>query len=168
MKNSGRTIEVRRSTRRKRTISARLEGETLVVLAPAHVSQRELDAAVAELGAKIDARREARTGQRSDEALMVRAMELSRRHLEARAVPTEVRWVTNQNSRWGSCTPSTGVIRITHRLQSAPDYVLDYVLIHELAHLLESGHGPAFKAWERRAPHHDRARGFLEGAAWQR
>lgn len=167
MDTSGRTIDVRRSARRKRTISARLEGETLVVLAPAHVSQAELDQAVAELGAKIDARREARTGQRSDHALLARANELSQAHLDGRAIPAEVRWVTNQNQRWGSCTPSTGVIRITHRLQSAPDYVLDYVLLHELAHLLESGHGPAFKAWERRAPQYERARGFLEGAAWQ-
>jgi predicted metal-dependent hydrolase len=41
--------------------------------------------------------------------------------------------------------------------------VLDYVLVHELAHLLEPGHGPDFWTWVRRYPKTERAIGYLEG-----
>ena len=55
-------------------------------------------------------------------------------------MPASVRWVTNQNARWGSCTPGDRTIRLSDRLQQMPGWVVDYVLVHELAHLLEAGH----------------------------
>ena len=79
--------------------------------------------------------------------------------------PETVRWVDNQNSRWGSCTPSDRSIRLSTRLQGMPAWVIDYVLVHELAHLIEAGHTPAFWAWVDRYPKAERAKGFLEGVA---
>jgi predicted metal-dependent hydrolase len=76
-----------------------------------------------------------------------------------------VRWVHNQNSRWGSCTPSDRSIRLSRRLQGMPSWVIDYVLVHELAHLLEPGHTTTFWAWVDRYPKAERAKGFLEGVA---
>jgi predicted metal-dependent hydrolase len=76
-----------------------------------------------------------------------------------------VRWVGNQQSRWGSCTPGDRTIRLSQRLQDMPAWVVDYVLLHELAHLLEPGHGPAFWALLRGYPQLERARGYLEGVA---
>jgi hypothetical protein len=76
-----------------------------------------------------------------DAELAERAERLSGQCFEGRARPTSVRWVTNQNTRWGSCTPSEGSIRLSHRLQGMPEYVVDYVLVHELAHLLCRGTG---------------------------
>lgn len=160
-------IEIRRSTRRRRTISARREGNTTILMVPAGLSEAEVQKAARDLGAKLDAKAAARRGPISDDALMLRARELSDLYLEGRAVPTSVRWVTNQNHRWGSCTPATGVIRLSHRLQKMPDYVVDDVLLHELAHLLVAGHGPRFRELERRHPHHERAAGFLEGVSWR-
>jgi hypothetical protein len=93
----------------------------------------------------------------------VRAGELSRRHLGGRAVPVSVRWVENQATRWGSCTPADGSIRISTRLRGLPSWVVDYVLVHELAHLLVAGHGPRFWALVEDFPRTERARGFLEG-----
>ncbi len=46
-----------------------------------------------------------------------------------------------------------------------PDHVLDYVLLHELAHLLVPGHGPAFWRLLASYPRLERARGFLDGLA---
>jgi predicted metal-dependent hydrolase len=94
---------------------------------------------------------------------MKRALELSRRWLDGRAVPVSVRWSTDQNSRWGSCTPGDGTIRLSARLRPFPTWVVDYVLVHELAHLLVADHGPAFQALMARYPKAERARGFLEG-----
>ena len=104
-------------------------------------------------------------GQLSDGALAARARELSNEFLQGRARPTSVRWVTNQRSRWGSCTPSTGEIRISERVASMPAWVRDYVLVHELAHLLVSGHDERFWAWVHRYPRAERAMGYLQGYA---
>jgi hypothetical protein len=67
----------------------------------------------------------------------------------------------DQRSQWGSCTPSTGEIRISNRLAAYPPWILDYVLVHELAHLVEANHSPAFNALVARYPLAERARGFL-------
>ena len=76
-----------------------------------------------------------------------------------------VRWVTNQNGRWGSCTPADRTIRISHRIQDMPDWVIDYVLLHELAHLVEANHGPRFWALVDTYPRAERAKGFLAGVS---
>jgi predicted metal-dependent hydrolase len=113
------------------------------------------------------ARLELQDGRRrpSDAALARRATELSQRYLNGTARPSSVAWVDNQTSRWGSCTPLDGTIRISSRLRGMPSWVLDYVLLHELAHLLQPRHGPQFWALLADFPRTERARGFLEGVA---
>lgn len=75
--------------------------------------------------------------------------------------PASIRWVENQNTRWGSCTPSTGEIRISSAISGFPTWVIDYVIVHELAHLTYHGHGPRFWSLVGRYPLTERARGFL-------
>jgi hypothetical protein len=101
----------------------------------------------------------------SDAELMARAAVLSERYLGGRAVPSSVRWVDNMVSRWGSCTPMEKTIRISRRLFGLPEYVVDYVLLHELVHLIVPGHGPAFWAELAGFERLERAKGFLEGLA---
>jgi predicted metal-dependent hydrolase len=98
-----------------------------------------------------------------DTELAARAERLSEQYLGGRARPASVRWVTNQNTRWGSCTPAEGSIRLSHRLKGMPEYVVDYVLVHELAHLLVPGHGRRFWELLEAYPRTERARGYLEG-----
>ncbi len=62
---------------------------------------------------------------------------------------------------WGSCTFTSGAIRIARRAAVLPDWVLDYLLVHELVHLEHSDHGPAFRQLESRYPLSERARGYL-------
>jgi len=156
-------IEVRRSARRRRTVSAYRDGDTVVVLVPDALSKVEEDRWVDLMLERLDRRAARRT--RTDEALSRRAAELSRRYLEGRARPTSVCWADNQRSRWGSCTVSDRSIRLSSRLRGMPSWVVDYVLVHELAHLLVPTHGPEFWAWAQRYPPTDRARGYLEGVA---
>lgn len=101
----------------------------------------------------------------SDEQLLQRAADLSRRFLGAMAKPSSIAWVTNQNSRWGSCTPADGTIRISARVKGMPSWVLDYVILHELTHLLQPGHGSEFWSLLESYPRTERARGYLEGVA---
>ena len=156
-------VEVRRSARRRRTVSAYRDGDRTVVLIPARMSRAEERRWVSVMLERL-ARQDARL-RPSDDELMARARDLSRRHLDGRARPASVRWVTNQGSRWGSCTPADRTIRLSTRLQGMPSWVVDYVLVHELAHLIEAGHGPAFWALVDRYPRTERARGYLEGVS---
>lgn len=158
---SQRAVEVRRSARRRRTVSAYREGDRTVVLIPARMSEAEEQRWVGVMLDKLAAQESKRT--LGDTELTERAERLSEQFFNGRARPRSVRWVTNQNTRWGSCTPAEGSIRLSHRLQGMPEYVVDYVLLHELAHLLVPGHGPRFWELLEAYPRTERARGYLEG-----
>jgi predicted metal-dependent hydrolase len=157
------TVKVVRSARRKRTISAHRDGDTIIVSVPARISAAEEAMWVERMTRRVLAAERRR--HRSDDELLVRARELSATYLEGRASPSGVRWVDNQTHRWGSCTPADGTIRLSRRLATMPSYVVDYVLLHELVHLLEPSHGPAFQAWMSLYPKLERAEGYLEAAA---
>ncbi|MDK3258780.1 M48 metallopeptidase family protein [Blastococcus capsensis] len=157
-------VEVRRSTRRRRTVTAYREMGRTVVLIPAAFSPAEEQRWVAQMVAKLQVREERRKRSLGgDVELLARARALSTAHLDGLAEPTSVRWVDNQHRRWGSCTPADRAIRLSSRLRSMPEYVVDYVLVHELVHLLEPGHDDRFWALVARYPRAERARGFLEG-----
>ena len=162
-RSAGPVVEVRRSRKRRRTVAAYREDDRIVVLLPARFTRAEEQEWVATMLARLQ--RSERRRRPSDARLARRAAELGDRYLEGRADPLTVRWVANQNSRWGSCTPSDRSIRLSTRLQGMPSWVIDYVLLHELAHLIEAGHTPAFWAWVDRYPKAERAKGFLEGVA---
>jgi predicted metal-dependent hydrolase len=156
-------VEVRRSAKRRRTVSAYREGGTVIVLLPARMSAAEEAHWVATMLARLAAKDAKRP--RGDDDLLRRARALSRKHLDGRARPDSVRWVTNQQGRWGSCTPADRTIRLSHRLRELPEWVADYVLVHELAHLLVPDHSAAFWDLVARYPLAERARGYLLGVA---
>lgn len=160
-------VEVRRSVRRRRTVSAYRDGSRTIVLIPARFTKAEERRWVAEMLARLEAReqRRVRGPRRSDAALLARARRLVSTHLDGAVSPESVRWVTNMTTRWGSCTPLDGTIRLSTRLREMPTWVLDYVLVHELAHLLVPGHGADFWELVNRYPRTERARGYLEGVS---
>ena len=126
-------VEVRRSTRRRRTVSAYREGDRIVVLIPAGHSRRQEQEWIDQMVGRIEAR-EHRV-RPSDGRLAERAWELSQSYLGGLARPASISWVSNQHRRWGSCTPADGTIRISDRVAALPRWVQDYVVLHELAHL---------------------------------
>ena len=159
-------VEVRRSARRRRTVSAYRDGERIVVLIPARFTRSEERRWVDEMVERVtsrELRERSRGPRRSDAALARRCRELSARYLGGRATPTSVRWVDTMRTRWASCTPSDGTIRVSTRLRDLPSWVLDYVLVHELAHLRVPGHGPDFWRLVQHYPRTERARGYLDG-----
>jgi len=156
-------VEVRRSTRRRRTVSAYRDGDRVVVLVPARFTRAEESRWVETMMERLAASEAKR--RPSDTDLATRAESLSARFLGGRAKPASIRWVANQHGRWGSCTPSERTIRISSRVQGMPGYVLDYVILHELGHLVVAGHGPDFWALLQSYPKLDRARGYLDGVA---
>ncbi len=154
-------VEVRRSKRRRRTVSAYRQGDRIIVLIPASLTKAQEAEWVETMVARLE---KSETRRRpSDGDLMARARRLSDLYLGGLAVPESVRWVENQRSRWGSCTPGDRTIRLSARLQAMPAWVVDYVLVHELAHLLEANHNRAFWAWVEHYPRVERAKGYLSG-----
>jgi predicted metal-dependent hydrolase len=155
-------IQIISSTRRRKTISARLlNWYTLEVRAPAHLSPDALNQAVDDLVRRMLAKRARLQHYVSDAELERRAQRLNQEHFGGRLAWRSIRFVSNQRARFGSCTPSHGSIRISDRLAAVPDFVLDYVIVHELAHLEVPDHSSRF--WEAVYGYGmtERARGYL-------
>jgi predicted metal-dependent hydrolase len=154
-------LEIHRSPRRRRSASAAPRDGVVVVRLPAGLPSAEEERLVTSLVRKVTGASRARA-RGGDAALERRAGELADRYLDG-VRARSVRWSGRMQRRFGSCTPAEGTIRISRELASAPAYVLDHVLVHELAHLQVPGHGAAFHALVERHPHAARATGWLEG-----
>lgn len=152
-------VEIVRSQQRKKTVSAELKNGVLLVRAPARMSDKQLAPIIEKL--QIRLRKKVQRPAKSDAELEVIGQQLNQTYFSGRLTWQSLRYVTNQNKRFGSCTPSLGTIRISHRLASMPDWVLKYVVIHELAHLEEGNHGPNFWKLVNQYPLTERARGYL-------
>jgi hypothetical protein len=147
-------VEVIRSARRRKTVQATKVDGVLRISIPATMSKAEEQKWVIEMVRRIE-----RKAAAEDIDLEWRAGELARRY--RLPTPDSIKWVDNQEWRWGSCTPADRSIRISSRLVGEPGWVLDYVIIHELAHLRVRGHSAAFWDLVARYPKAERARGFL-------
>ena len=159
-------VEVRRSARRRRTVTAFRDVDKVIVVIPSRMSKADEVRMVESMVARVLAREAKLRPPSGNPELSARAADLLNRYLRpVRSMPdpTAVLWVTNQQHRWGSCTPSTRTIRLSHRLRVLPAWVVDYVLVHELAHLVEPDHSAAFWGLVAAYPDAARARGYLEG-----
>lgn len=154
-------IRVVLTTKRVKNINLRVKpGGYVAVSAPPWVSETYIEGFVREKSAWIGARLQA-SAQRS-RALVDDAspeqLAAWRAVVEAAVPPLIARWepvmgvkskklaYRSMTSRWGSCNPQTGRICINVQLAEYPPECLEYVVVHELCHLLERGHGPRFKA----------------------
>lgn len=155
-------IVVLRSTRRKRNIAAYRQGGAIVISIPARLSKADERIVVPEMVAKIRAQEAARTFDES--VLATRTVTLLAAYApEITERPTSVLWKSGMKGRWGSCTSVDGTIRISERLQTMPDYVVDFVLYHEAIHLRFGDHGAQFAEALERFPQADRAQAYLDG-----
>lgn len=152
-------IEIIRSDRRRKSVSAELKSGILVVRAPAAMGDAELAPIIENLQERLQKR--LRPLPQTDADLEKVAHHLNRQYFGGHLRWQSIRYVTNQAKRFGSCTPSKGIIRISDRLAAMPNWVRDYVVVHELAHLLEANHGPRFWKLVNRYPLTERARGYL-------
>jgi hypothetical protein len=155
-------VEIRASSRRKKTGTAHWSGSRIVVLIPARIRGRERTTFVDDLVERLMTQRPQNAA--GDGALEERAMELAELYNDG-VVPSSVRWVKNQQARWASCSPASREIRISSRLRQCPAWVIDAVLVHELAHLQEVGHTQKFNELADRFPRQQESALFLEGYA---
>lgn len=151
---AGMEVEVVRSSKRRKSVSARIVEGRIVVRMPQWMTKAQEATYVEAMVAKLARQHTAKAVD-----LPTRAAELAARH--GLPQPSSIHFVGNQRSRWGSCSPSAGEIRISDRIAGFPAWVLDAVIVHELAHLVEPNHSPAFHALANRHPRQERSYGFL-------
>ena len=147
-------VDLIRSKRRKRTAQAYMTEGRLKVMVPFGLSPDEEARLVESLVARVN-----RKVSSTEIDLVRRAGDLAKKY--GLSEPTRIEWSDRQTTRWGSCTPNEGSIRVSNRLASMPGWVLDSVLIHEMAHLDQPNHGAKFKALVGRYELSERAKGYL-------
>jgi hypothetical protein len=148
------TVEVVRSARRTRTVGAQMNGDVLTITIPSWMSGHDERHWVSVMSGRF---RRALSTERIN--LAQRAAHLARRY--RLSTPAHIVWVDNMVARWGSCTPATRSVRVSSRLAAFPDWVVDYVIVHELAHIDVGDHSPAFWELVHRYPLAERAIGYL-------
>lgn len=153
-------VLVIRSKYRRKTIQAQVRDGRLLIRIPDRLSKAREKAVVEEMREKMEQRLKKRDACQ-EESLLEKAQKLNRKYFDGKLPITSVKFVDNQKSRFGSCTITTGEIRISSRIARAPKFVLDYLLIHEMAHLIYPNHGKGFKRAVDRFPLAERARGYL-------
>jgi hypothetical protein len=154
MMSSRYPVEVIRSERRVKTVSARIVDGVIRVRIPAWMSEAEEQKFVREVVQRIEQERRSHAiDLEARAAMLADKFDLP--------VPESIRWSKTQRQRWGSCTVNRGDIRISDRLVDVPPWVLDHVIVHELAHLVVADHSPAFDALVNRNPLAERATGYL-------
>ncbi|VVB84907.1 Uncharacterised protein [uncultured archaeon] len=153
-------VKVIRSPDRKKTIQARMVGETLVVHLPLGIHREEERKIIEEMKGKIEKKR-LRKQINKDDYLIKRFTDFNNKYFQGKLKVNSIRFVTNQERANGSCTPNRGTIRLSHRLLEMPEWVLDYVIMHEMTHLVHPNHSKEFWAKVGEYKYTERARGFL-------
>jgi predicted metal-dependent hydrolase len=152
-------VRIIRSTKRIKTVSARVIDGVLEVLAPANCQDRDLQPIIDKLQQRIEKKHQKRGLSAAD--LVQIAQRLNREYFQNSLTWHSIDWSSNQNRIYGSCTPALGTIRISHRLAKMPLFVREYVVMHELAHLVEANHSSKFWQLVNLYPLTERARGYL-------
>ncbi|MFC7402004.1 M48 family metallopeptidase [Citricoccus sp. GCM10030269] len=160
----GTPVRLVRSSRRTRTISASWRDGRIQVSVPMGLGSEGEREWARKMIQRVDSRQQ--RGQPSDQDLLDRARRLARQWLDGEVEPREVVWSTRQQRRWGSCTPTTGRIRISADVASMPGWVLDGVLVHELVHLKHGDHSAEFHALANRYPRQQESMAFLAGVSF--
>jgi hypothetical protein len=156
---------------RKSARWTRKEGNSIILRIPYRMPRQDLEKLLEDVTRQVS-RMQKQIARRTDEDLMERATLVNRRYFNSEISWNSIRWVGTMNNRLGSCTnggPTDGQIRISDRIRDWPEWVVDYVVAHELAHRKHSNHGPEFWAFLRAAfPQTERALGFIEGVGFAR
>jgi predicted metal-dependent hydrolase len=156
-------VKIIRSRRRRKTVSGRVVKDTLLVHAPLMLSQARLEEIITDLKSRIE-KKKVREELNQRENLANIASRMNEKYFGNRLRINSIEYVTDQNTRFGCCNYQAANIRISHRIAAMPAWVRDYVIIHEMAHLIEPNHSRTFWDIVCRYKLTERARGYLMAA----
>lgn len=157
-------VEVIRSKKRKKTVQAKVVKNTLLIYLPAGLKQSEESRWIRKMKQQIE-RKQRKQALNSTNQLQQRAEYINNKYFDGK-LDFSIQFVTNQTSKHGSCTPASKTIRISDEIADYPRYVQDYLIMHELTHLLYPNHSQQF--WKKVNEYHyvERAKGFLHATEY--
>jgi predicted metal-dependent hydrolase len=153
-------VKVIRSSNRKKTISAKMVGETLHIYLPLGMHREEERKFIEQMKKKIEKKKQKKQIN-NDDYLITKFNEFNVRYFQGKLKINSIEFVTNQTRVNGSCTPNQCTIRLSHTLLKMPKWVLEYVIMHEMTHLVHPDHSKAFWTKVSEYKYTERARGFL-------
>lgn len=156
------TIEIIRSEKRKKTVQAKIVDDTLRIYLPSGLSKKEESKWIQKMKTQIEKKQRKHQLNNTND-LQKRAERINNQYFDG-DLSFSIQFVTNQTTKHGSCTPSSKRIRIADEIADYPAYVQDYLIMHELTHLIYPNHSKAF--WEKvnEYPYVERAKGFLHAS----
>lgn len=160
-------VKIIRSPKRRRTVSAKIINDCLVVSAPLGLCEENLTKIVSDFKLKFEKKKLKEELDRNQPLSEIAAL-LNKKYFNDRLKINSIEYVTDQNSKYGCCNYRQGQIRISHKVGLMPKWVRNYVLIHEMAHLIEPNHSKAFWSIVCRYKLTERARGFLYAVGFSR
>jgi predicted metal-dependent hydrolase len=160
MKMTPSQITIVRSRRRKKTIQTKYGDGRLWIYLPAGMSTKDEQKWIDQMIERNERWQQKKFLQKSDTWLRQRAQELNKKYFDG-TLDFSITFVTNQHSRFGSCTSIDKTIRISERVKTMPSWVQDYIIIHELTHLLHPDHSEKFWKKVNLYKYAERAKGYL-------
>jgi len=161
------TVTIRRDKRLKKTARWQREPDGSILLrVPYRAPKSSLPGLIESIKKQIGKQRKQARG-RTDADLQARAQHINQTYFNGRIRWEAIRWVKPMKTQLGSCTnggSTDGHIRISEEIRDWPQWVVDYIIAHELAHRLHPDHSPAFwQTLEEAYPKSKQARGFVKG-----
>ena len=163
-------VLVRHDRRLKKSSRWQWEKDGSILLRiPYHLPKREIGRLLDQVAGQLSQQKKL-AERRTDAELQLRAEMINRKYFAGKIEWRAIRWVGNMEQRLGSCTnggPTDGHIRISEKIKDWPDWVVDYVIAHELVHRLHADHRAGFwKALTEGYPLSERAREFIKGVGF--
>jgi predicted metal-dependent hydrolase len=161
-------VSVNPDSRLRRTVRWMLRGSEIQMRVPQSMNRSQIEKMIEDILPRI-ARQRKRARKQADVNLMTRAAEINAAYFGGELTWHTIRWVKNMDRRLGSFTTggtTDGDIRISERIRRWPQYVIDYILAHEMCHRIFPNHSAEFWAYLSRYPHTEKAIGFVEGVAY--
>ncbi len=155
-------VEVKRSYRRTQTISAILRDDRMVLHIPYNLSEEQEALWIERMKSTLlskQRKKEEDAAKYLDEL----AREINLKYFQGRASLLSINYSTRQKKIFGSCSPRKGTIRISRQVRLFPSWVQEYVVFHEMAHLIYPNHSRGFWTLVKQYPLWEKARGFLIG-----
>lgn len=160
-------VIIRRDKRLKKTVRWQKQRDgSVLIRVPKRYPKREFPNLLEGITAELNKQKQ-RAARRTDAELQKRAQYINCTYFDGRITWEAIRWVGTMKTRLGSCTnggPTDGHIRISEEVKDWPQWVVDYLIAHELTHRLHPDHSPDFwQALTEAYPKTERARGFIKG-----
>jgi len=164
------TVNLKRDKRLTKTSRwERLPDGSLLLRVPHRLPNRRVAALLEQVASQLDNSIRFH-GQRNDTVLHQRAEMINKKYFNDKIEWNAICWVGNMQSRLGSCTrggPTDGQIRISDKIKDWPNWVVDYVIAHELLHRKHPNHSATFWNELKAAyPLTEQARGFVLGVSF--